>query len=124
MQWLENKGAYPFTPHRLAYAYGAVSPEVADLNGDGRLDIVFTAFLPGELFPQREGLNLPAVVVLEQQSPGVFARNVLSAGGCDYPSAAVSDLDGDGKADLLVSRYARTGKPGRVLGVWRNRTGK
>ena len=44
--WLENRGTYPFTPHRLADCPGAGSPVAADFTGNGRLDVAFVSFLP------------------------------------------------------------------------------
>src|SRR5205807_6857031 len=51
--WLENRGSYPFVPHRLADCHGAGSPVAADFDGNGLLDVAFTVFLPLEGFPQR-----------------------------------------------------------------------
>jgi hypothetical protein len=40
VQWLENTGNLQFTFHRLADLPGASSPQVADIDGDGDLDVV------------------------------------------------------------------------------------
>ena len=39
LQWLENAGGVAFTYHRIADIPGASSPQAADLDGDGDLDI-------------------------------------------------------------------------------------
>ena len=39
LQWLENTGGATFTYHRIADIAGASSPQAADLDGDGDLDI-------------------------------------------------------------------------------------
>ena len=39
VQWLENQGQLRFDVHRLADFSGAASPQAADLDGDGDLDI-------------------------------------------------------------------------------------
>lgn len=120
--WLENEGRYPFTHHRLADCYGAGSPVSADFNGDGRLDIAFVTFLPAEFFPQRAGLSLPSVVLLEQDTKKQFVRHDLEAVTCDHPTCAAGDLNGDGRPDLVVGNYVRGGPPGAAVAIWRNTT--
>ncbi len=107
VQWLENRGAYPFTPHRLADMYGASQAAAADIDGDGDLDILATSFLPGAFFRQpRQSLRLDAVILLEQTAPGVFVRHVLETVSADHPSCDVGDFDGDGRPDLVFSNFA------------------
>jgi hypothetical protein len=51
--WLENQGRYPFTPHRLADCYGAVSPIAADFDGNG-----FWTLLSSLTFPPTASRNV------------------------------------------------------------------
>lgn len=118
--WLENKGTFPFKAHRLADAYGAGSPVVADFDGNGLMDVAFVSFLPGELFPLRSSLQLESVVLLDQSSPGKFNRYALETEECDHLTCVAADINGDGKPDLVVGNYVRGGKPVAPLKVWMN----
>ena len=40
IQWLENRGQYPFTEHTLAALNGVLRAQAVDLDGDGDLDVV------------------------------------------------------------------------------------
>jgi len=77
----------------------AVAPQAApgvfrhgDVDHDGDLDLVV------------HGDGDPRVFLLEQTEPGLFATRVLVS---DVPQGgvAVEDLDGDGRAEILVTSY-------------------
>ena len=68
--------------------------DIADLNGDGKLDLV--AAIGGTVY------------ILKNSSSGgaiSFAQNSLSAGPDVRSRIAISDVDGDGKPDLVLSGY-------------------
>jgi hypothetical protein len=124
LTWLENRGRYPFTPHRLADCYAAGSPVTADFDGNGLLDIAFVTFLPAESFPQRATLGLDSVVLLEQITPGKFVRHALETEACDHLTCAAGDIKGDGRPDLVIGNYVRGGRPGNAVTILRNATEK
>jgi hypothetical protein len=104
IHWLENRGDYPFEPHRLDSLYGVARAVAGDLDGDGDLDIAATTFLPGGHWSRvRPSLDSEAIVVLEQTEPGAFVRHELESETCDHPSCDLGDFDGDGRLDLVTS---------------------
>jgi len=102
MTWLENRGAYPFTEHRLADMAGVHQAKAADLDGDGDLDIVACALLSGG---DEETKDLPSLVWLEQTKPGVFERHTLEMGFPRHASLDAGDFDGDGDVDIVVGNF-------------------
>jgi hypothetical protein len=65
-----------------------------DLNGDGKLDLVTTTFLPG---------GNRAVKVLLGNGNGTFGTPVTVNSGTRATSVAVGDFNGDGKPDLVLA---------------------
>ena len=80
-----------------------------DFDNDGDQDVVAVSCLPSLLFPQREQLQLPSVVLLEQKAKSQFVTHVLEAASCDHFSCDAGDWDNDGHVDLAVSNFAWNG---------------
>ena len=88
------------------------------------MDIAFAVFLPSESFPQRVSQRLESVVLLEQVAPGKFVRHALERETCDHLTCAASDLDGDGKPELVTGNFVPGSRPGTAVTIWHNTTEK
>lgn len=103
VSWLENLGDWKFQSHTLAELPGAHRAEAADLDGDGDLDVVACTFLPEGVLASAAGSKSPlppALVWLEQMTPGHFEFHVWKHGPGRYPTLTTGDFDGDGKTDV------------------------
>jgi hypothetical protein len=80
--------------------YAASSVAVADVNGDGKLDLVVTNSCGSDDIVCTNG----TVAVLLGNGNGTFrAAANYGSGGQDANSVAVADVNGDGKPDLVVA---------------------
>jgi hypothetical protein len=125
IQWLENRGSYPFVHHHLTSMYGVHRAVAADLRGQAKLDIVAVSFLPPSQFPQRQEQQLDSVILLEQTEPGQFVRHRLERITCDHVSCAVGDLLGTGRKDLVIGNFGMNegSLPADALTIWKNQGG-
>ncbi len=80
--------------------FGGVS--IADVNGDGKLDIIAVSEALSNRFSHTT-LSTSGIYVALGKGDGTFQPMQFTAAGTSLLSAAVTDLNGDGKADLILS---------------------
>jgi len=97
VQWLENKGSLQFEVHRLTDLPGASSPQAADIDGDGDLDIVVVS-----ANNDWDNPDAPSLVWLENNGRMQFTRHTIASSPTHLQTVAVGDLDGDGKLDFVT----------------------
>jgi hypothetical protein len=84
---------------------GATTVAVADVNGDGRLDVVAVNTVPG------------IVTVLLGNGDGTFQPALTCSGGTETLDLAIADVNQDGKPDLIVANAdPGSGTVGVLLG--------
>jgi hypothetical protein len=108
----ENRGEFPFTQHDLAAMPGVHRAQAADMDGDGDLDVVACAFLPGTQHPQFQNIGrqgdvagLTAIGWLEQVRPGEFRLHSLKRDIPSHVTLDLADYDGDGDVDLVTGNF-------------------
>src|SRR5262249_6017318 len=92
------RGSGTFGPGSFNAAQGAIT--VADLSGDGKLDLVLAASNLEGMGPFNATGNIS---VLLGKGDGTFQPNIDYTIGANATSVAVGDLNGDGFPDLVVS---------------------
>jgi hypothetical protein len=119
VQWLENRGEFPFVHHTLAAMPGVCRAVAADFSGTGRLDVLAVAFLSELGFPDRRDMD--SIILLEQVEPGRFVRHTIERENCSHVTCAAGDLFGDGRIGFVTGTFVPAGKAGDSVTRWRNR---
>lgn len=82
--------------------YGADSVAIADVNGDGKLDLLVANYCVA--FTMDECESYGSVGVLLGNGDGTFQTAMTyNSGGIGAQSVAVADVNGDGKLDLVIA---------------------
>ena len=99
--WLENRtpegGRPSFTHHELVRFPGAYCAMPGDLDGDGDLDVVVTSMLNRWNDPGRQSL-----IWLENDGQRGFTPHPIDTSPTYLVTAAVGDLDGDARCDIVA----------------------
>jgi hypothetical protein len=123
VQWLENRGEYPFVHHSICKMPGVLNAKAGDFDGDGDLDVVAVSLLAEPVNDQLSNLSTSSVVMLTQTSPGKFERSQMEGSQHQHISLEVDDLDGDGKTDCAIGNFLRIkGADQSDLRLWMNRS--
>ena len=120
---LLNNGNGTFGPQQsfsLPVGYYATSVAVADLNGDGKPDLVLGTL---NKFNSAYGpVSQPADIVMLGNGNGTFKSGTVVAKGVASQFPVVADINGDGKPDLICSylfhynQYTAGGRVAVLLG--------
>ncbi len=119
VQWLENKGNLQFEWHNIRRLYGAYAAAVADLNGDGHLDLVVAS-----MFNDWSDPNRASLIWLENDGTQKFRAHGIATTPIHLITCAVADFDQDGRVDIVtgaMNAFAPFDKErlGRIS-LWRN----
>ncbi len=101
MQWLENTGHLQFTFHRIGQFDGAYGPMLADFDGDGDMDIAAVSE-----FADWEDPATSSVRWWSQEGDGQFAAQNIDTTLTHLVTAAATDLDQDGRIDIVAGGMA------------------
>ena len=118
VQWLENRGNLNFVWHDIYRCYGAYCAVAGDLNNDGHLDIVVTTLFNDWSDPKRATL-----LWLENDGQQRFLPHSIATRPTHLISAAIADIDGDGRLDIVTCGmygFPPFDRTGRVT-LWRNK---
>jgi hypothetical protein len=100
--WLRQVSRGVFTEQDIgAQVAGPAHVEVADLNGDGHLDVLVASM--GMITPSN--LKTGAVVVLVNDGQNHFTNRVLLENVARVTYVNAADFNGDGRPDLVVGEF-------------------
>lgn len=118
VQWLENRGTFPFQHHPIANLTGAYGATHGDFDGDGDIDVAACTMTWDYESPRN------TVVWYEQTKPGKFIAHPLDYSQGQHAAIEAGDFDADGDLDLAVgnfeARETNSKDPSEWFSIWWN----
>lgn len=121
VKWFENRGDLSFVAHEVGALPGVHRALAGDVDGDGQLEIVAGALVPQRLLRDQRASGAEALVIWKRNEQDAFERHVLANGNCIHAALKLSDLDGDGRDDLIVGHFREQELPGAAITIWYSR---
>jgi len=109
VQWLENTGDFPFPRHEIGALPGASRAVASDLDSDGDLDVIASAWIPPNAQPPapRPDNTYTTLVWYEHTAPGTFECHPLKSAQRDgFLALSVTDLNQDGAPDIIAGDFS------------------
>jgi FG-GAP-like repeat len=97
VQWLENRGGLTFRYHRIGDFPGASSPQAADMDGDGDIDVVVVS-----AYNDWDRLDALSLAWFENDGTMTFTLRPITGTPTHLITLAIADLDGNRKPDLVT----------------------
>lgn len=118
VQWLENKGTLAFEVHRIGDLSGASSPQVADVDNDGDLDVVVVS-----AYNQWSDPTAQSLVWLDNNGQQQFTMHDVASAPSHLVTLTLGDFDANGTVDLATGGMHISPPYDRISRVmlWNNR---
>jgi hypothetical protein len=117
VSWLRQHGPAndpQFEYSRIADFPGCMAATAADINGNGRMDIVAVAFLPQFGPSTWVEKDLASVIWIEQTEQG-WRPHTIERHKCYHPTVTAGDYNGNGKTDIAVGNFTWVREDGSAV---------
>ncbi len=113
--WLENQGEWNFAHRWLRALPGAFGVKIADIDGDGDMDLAACTMTWWDDLP------FNSVVWFQQQADGSFVSHDLDLSTGQHACLELADLNNDGRVDIAVGEFDQSGLSDTWITVWWNK---